>query len=97
MTNYVQAFGGDSEGFQIGIDTAAKVGFYGTAPITRPTAAAQAAITDPAAGTAAPTNGVLTVSGTFNSTILNNAFATIIAAVNSHRTALVNLGLIKGS
>lgn len=44
MTNYVQAFGSDSEGYMIGAATTALVGFHGTAPCVQ-----AAAITAPAA------------------------------------------------
>jgi hypothetical protein len=45
----------------------------------------------------AATNGVLTLTGTYNSTILANAIATMIAQGNGLRSALVSLGLIKGA
>lgn len=71
--------------------------FYGATPIAQPTAAAQAAITDSSGGTAAPTTGVAALTGTYNSTIIANAFATVIAQGNALRLALVNVGLVKGS
>lgn len=73
------------------------ISFYGATPITQPTAAAQASVTDASGGTAAPTNGILTLTGTYNSTILGNAIATLAAQTNAMRTVLVNLGLMKGS
>jgi hypothetical protein len=73
------------------------IGFYGTTPITQPTAAAQAAVTDNSGGTANPTTGIAALTGTYNSTILANAIATLAAQTNAVRLALVNLGLIKGS
>lgn len=72
-------------------------GFYGATPIVQPTAAAQAAITDGSTGTANATTGVAALTGTYNSTLIINALATIIAQTNAMRTALVNLGLMKGS
>lgn len=87
-----------SDGFQIGSSaTVSKVGFFAATPIVQPTAAAQAAITDGSGGAAAPTNGVVPSTGTYNSTIINNAFATVIAQTNAMRSALVSLGIIKGS
>ena len=77
--------------------TVSKVGFWGTAPIVQSTAAAQAAITDLSGGAAAPTNGVATITGTYNATILSNALATIIAQGNAIRSALVLSGIMKGS
>jgi hypothetical protein len=74
-----------------------KIGFYGTTPVAQRSNAAQAAITDASGGAAAATNGVLTLTGTYNSAIIANALATIIAKLNEHGTALVNVGLIKGS
>lgn len=81
----------------VGTATTDKVSFYGTTGITQPTAAAQAAVTDASGGTAAPTNGILTLTGSYNSTILANAIATLAAQGNAVRNALVSLGLIKGS
>ncbi len=71
--------------------------FYGATPISQPTAASQATVVDASGGEAAPTNGVLTITGTYNSAILANAFATVIAQGNALQAALVNLGLIKGA
>lgn len=83
------------------------VGFFGATPIVKPTSASQAAvtaITDASGGTGAYTNGVLTLTGTYNSTILANAIATCIlqgnalkVLVNQIRSDLVSLGLIVGS
>jgi len=85
------------DGYQVGQASDDKVGFYGTAPIARPSGAAQAAITDSSGGTANSATGVVTLTGTYNSTILANAFATVIAQGNALRSALTNLGLIAGS
>ena len=84
-------------GFSLGQSITDKVSLYGVTPVAQPTAAAQAAITDASGGTAAPTNGVLTLTGTYNSAIIGNALATIIAQGNALRAALVSLGAIKGS
>lgn len=85
------------DGFMTGQSTTDKVGFYGTAPIAQPTAAAQAAVTDSSGGTASATSGIAALTSTFNSTILGNAIATLAAQTNAMRTVLVNLGLMKGS
>lgn len=73
-----------------------KIAFYGSTPIAQKADADQAAITDASGGTAAATNGVLTLTGTYNSTILADAIATLAAQGNALRAALVSLGLIKG-
>lgn len=86
-----------SGGCEEGQSATDKLGFYGATPIVQPTASAQAAVTDTGGGTAAPTTGVTTITGTYNSVILANAFSTVIAQGNALRLALVNLGLIKGS
>lgn len=88
-----------SDGWEHGrqLGTAAKLGFYGTTPIVQPKGAAQALVTDGSGGAAAPTNGVQPVTGTLNSTILNNTVATILAQTNAIQAVLVNLGLMKGS
>lgn len=86
------------DGHQIGGSaTTSKVGFFGATPAVQPTAAAQASVTDASGGTAAPTNGILTLTGTYNSTILANAIATLAAQTNAIRSALVTLGIMKGS
>jgi hypothetical protein len=80
-----------------GSSATATVGFYGATPIVQRAGAAQALITDASGGVAAATNGVLTLTGTYNSTILANAIASMIAQQNELRTAMVSLGLIKGA
>lgn len=86
-----------SGGFTMGQSAADLVSFYGATPIVQPTAAAQAAITDGSTGTANATTGVAALTGTYNSTLIINALATIIAQTNAMRTVLVNLGLMQGS
>lgn len=93
----VQISNATSDGTTLGQSASDKLGFYGATPVTQPTAAAQATITDASGGVAAPTNGVLTLTGTYNSTIIANALATVIAQSNATRAALVSLGLLKGS
>lgn len=83
------------------------VGFYAATPIVQPTNASQSAVTivtNSAGGTGSYTTGLQAISGTFNSTLLANAFATVAAQsnanavlVNQLRSDLVSLGLIKGS
>lgn len=87
----------NSQGTTLGASASDVVGFYGVTPVTQPTAAAQAAVTDASGGTAAPTNGILTITATYNSTIIANAIATLAAQANAMRNALVSLGLIKGA
>ena len=85
------------DGTRVGQTAADKVGFYGATPVAQPTAAAQAAVTDASGGAAAATNGIVTITGTYNSTILANAIATLAAQTNAIRGALVSVGIIKGS
>lgn len=94
-------------GFECGQSATDLVGFYGATPVVQPTSASQAAVTgvtDASGGAAAATNGILTLTGTYNSTILANAIATLAqlgnankTLVNQLRSDLVSLGLIKGS
>ena len=88
---------GNDDGTTFGQSTSDPISFYGATPISQPTAAAQTSITDSSGGAANPATGVAAVTATYNSTIIANALATIIAQTNAFRTALVNLGLIKGS
>lgn len=84
-------------GQTVGPSATALVGFYGATPIAQPSDAAQAAVVDGSLGTAAPTNGIAALTGTYNSTILGNAIATLAAQSNAIRNALVSVGIIKGS
>ena len=85
------------DGDTLGSTTADKISFYGLTPIVQRTGAAGAAITDASGGTAAATNGVLTITAAFNSAILANAFATVIAQTNELRATLVAYGLHSGA
>ena len=85
------------DGYRVGQSATDKVGFYGATPIVRPAAAAQAAITDSSGGTANSATGVAALTGTYNSTIIANAIATLAAQGNALRSALVSVGIIKGS
>lgn len=86
------------DGTLLGQSTSDKLGFYGLATaIVRPSGAAQAAVTDGSTGTAAPTNGIAALTGTYNSTLLINAIATLAAQGNALRNALVSLNLIAGA
>lgn len=86
-----------SDGYQVGKAAASLTGFYGATPISQPTAATQAAVTDSSGGAANPSTGVAALTATYNSAIIANALATVIAQTNAMRTALVNLGLMKGA
>lgn len=85
------------DGIQHGNAVTSKQGFFGATPIVQPSGAAQAAVTDGSSGAAAATNGIAALTGTYNSTLLINAIATLAAQGNALRNALVSLGLIKGS
>lgn len=92
-----QLHDGNSDGVKLGGAITDKVGFYGVTPITQKAAAAQAVIVDASGGVAAPTNGILTLTGTYNSTILANAIATMAAQQNAMQAVLVSVGLMKGA
>lgn len=96
-SNKVFVGGEASDGVVVGQDAEALIGFYGSTAIAQPAAAAQAAVTDESGGTANTTTGIATLTGTYNSTILANAIATLAAQTNAMQAALVSLGLIKGS
>ena len=84
-------------GYVMGQSASDLIGFYSATPIAQTSGADQAAIVDGSTGTAAPTNGIAPVTGTYNSTLIINAIATLAAQSNAIRNALVSLGLIKGS
>lgn len=81
----------------MGNTSSSLIGFYGATPLAQLAGAAQAAVTDGSTGTAAPTNGILALTATYNSTILINAIATLAAQGNALRNALVSYGIIKGA
>lgn len=85
------------DGVEFGQSATDLIGFYGATPIARLAGGAQAAVTDASGGAAAATNGILTLTGSYNSAILGNAIATLAAQGNALRNALVSLGLIKGA
>jgi hypothetical protein len=76
---------GTTTGTKIGTATSQKLGFFNATPIIQPAAAAQAA---------APAGGTGTAAGGWDTSANRDA---AIATINAMRTALVNLGLIKGS
>lgn len=86
-----------ADGYQVGKGASSLVGFYGATPLSQPTAAAQAHITDSSGGAASATTGVQALTATYNSTVLGNAIATMLAQQNAVRDALVSLGVIKGA
>lgn len=87
----------EPDGYVVGQSASDLIAFYGASPLVQPKGAAQATVVDASGGVAAPTNGILTLTGTYNSTILANAISTLAAQTNAIQAALVNLGLIKGS
>ena len=87
----------DVDGTSLGYNTSDLLTFYGGTPRAQPSGAAQAAITDASGGAAAPTNGVLPITGTYNSAIIANALATLAAQGNAMQAVLVSVGLMKGS
>jgi hypothetical protein len=89
---------GNPDGTVMGQATTDLIGFYGLDPaIVQPSGAAQGAVTDSSGGTANTATGIAALTGTYNSTILANAIATLAAQGNALRAALVALNLIKGS
>lgn len=78
--------GGSSTGMKIGTATSQKIGFFNATPIIQPVGAGQAAVATTGAVNVAP----------FGYTTAAQADA-IVTLVNALRTALVNLGLIKGA
>lgn len=94
-SNESQAPNNAADGLEVGNSsgsTGSLVGFYGATPIVQPAGIGNC--TDASGGTAAATNGILTLTSSYNSTILANAIATLAAQVNGLETALINLGLV---
>ena len=78
-------------GVQVSQSATDVVGFFGETPVVQQTVTA---ITDGSSGTAAATNGIAVLTGTYNSTLLINAIATLADGIERNRTALRNLGLV---
>jgi hypothetical protein len=78
-------------GVSVGQSTTDTVGFHGATPIAKATVTA---LTDGSTGTANAATGIAALTGTYNSTLLINAIATLADGINRLRTALVNKGLI---
>jgi hypothetical protein len=94
---YLDKNNADGTVFGQGSASTNKISFYGATPVSRPSGSAQAAVTDGSGGAASATTGVQALTSSYNSTLIANALATVIAQTNAFRTALVNLGLIAGS
>lgn len=88
---------GGPDGTRLGKTASELVGLWGATPIVQPSGANQGAITDSSGGTANLSTGVAALTGSYNSTIIANAFATVVAQLTAFRTALVAAGVIKGS
>lgn len=88
---------GRSDGQLLGNSASDYVGFWGATPVVQPSGANQGAITDSSGGTANLSTGVAALTATYNSTIIANALATIIAHQTAVRSALVTAGILKGS
>jgi hypothetical protein len=86
---------GTGAGTKIGTSTTQKLGFFDKTPVVQPAAANQAALTNSTGGTADGT--LAAVSGTGDDADINNNFTELHTLLNEIRTALVNLGLIKGA
>lgn len=82
-----------SDGHQLGPNSSSLVGFWGATPVVQQTSLGT--VTDASGGTAAATNGVLTITGTYNQTIIANAIATLAAQINSIDSALKTIGMLK--
>lgn len=87
-----------ANGTQIGTATDQKWGFFAATPIVQPAAAGQAAITNNTAGSQ---DGTLATCGNTaaadQSGVINDNFTDLYTLLIEIRTALVNLGLIKGA
>jgi hypothetical protein len=86
---------GIDAGTKIGTSASQKLGFFDKTPVVQPAAANQAALTNSTGGTADGT--LAAVSGTGDDADINNNFTELHVLLNEIRTALVNLGLIKGA
>jgi hypothetical protein len=89
---------GTATGSKIGTAAAQKLGFFGATPVSQPAGASEAAIANNTGGTA---NGSMAAVAATNSadqsSVINKNFTELWTLLSALRTALVNLGLLKGS
>lgn len=86
------------EGIRIrGGSISVQIGLFGVTPVIQPASANQASITDSTGGVAASSLVDVTTAAVADPTKVNANFATINVLLLALRTALVNLGAIKGS
>lgn len=87
----------DADGTSLGYNTSDLITFYGGTARAQPSGTYQGQITDGSTGTANISTGIAALTGSYNSTLLINALATLTAGHNALAAALVSLNLIKGS
>ncbi len=92
---------GTGAGTKIGTGVSQKLGFWNKTPVVQPAAALQAALTNSTGGSQ---NGTLqnvdsggAGTGDSSASAVNDNFTDIHALLNEIRTALVNVGIMKGS
>lgn len=89
---------GTTTGTKIGTAVTQKLGFFNATPVVQPSGAAQAALTDSTGGSADGTLAAVTdTSMSDQSGTINNNFTELYTLLTAIRTALVNLGVIKGA
>jgi hypothetical protein len=89
---------GSSSGTKIGTAAAQKLGFFGVTPVAQPAGATEGAITNSTGGTANGTMAAVTATNSSDqSAAINKNFTELWTLQSAMRTALVNLGLFKGS
>jgi hypothetical protein len=89
---------GATTGSMIGTAAAQKLGFFGATPVSQPAGASEAAITNNTGGTANGSMAAITATNsTDQSAAINKNLTELWTLLNAMRTALVNLGLLKGS
>lgn len=88
---------GTTTGTKIGTAVSQKLGFFNATPVVQPADAGQGALTNSSGGSA---DGTLEAVGATNSGdvsgAINNNFTELHTLLDEIRTALVNLGIIKG-
>jgi hypothetical protein len=98
LSDAANVVAGTTNGTKIGTATTQKIGFWNVTPVVQPASANQAALTNSTGGTA---NGTLEAVAATNtgdrSAAINNNFTELHVLLNEIRTALVNVGIIKGS
>jgi hypothetical protein len=89
---------GTATGSKLGTAASQKLAFFNATPVAQPAGASQAAVTNSTGGTPNGTMAAVTATNSSDqSAVINKNFSELYTLLTAMRSALVTLGLIKGS